>query len=236
MDPTKKILKVILFGASGMVGAAILNECLRDENVTSILAVGRRNCGRQHAKLRELLLCDLFKLSEYSQYLRGFNTCFYSIGASAVGMKEAEYKRVNHDLPIQTAQLLLKINPDLGFCYLSGQGTDSTEKGPVMWARIKGQTENVLLQMPFRVSVMFRLGAMIPLKGFKSRTVLYRVSYDLVSPLLPMIGKLFPGSVTTPRRLGRAMIRAARGESEKPILGPREIHEFGGDFELTKSV
>jgi hypothetical protein len=151
-------------------------------------------------------------------------------------MKESEYIRINHDLPIQTAQLLLKANPDLGFCYVSGSGTDSTEKGPVMWARVKGRTENALLQMPFRVAVMFRLGAMKPLKGFKSRTHLYRVSYDLASPFLPMIGKFFPGSITTPRRLGRAMIRAARGEAGKPILGPKEIHEFGGDFEVSKTV
>ena len=146
-------------------------------------------------------------------------------------MKEAEYTRINHDLPIHLAQLLLKLNPDLGFCYVSGGGTDSTEKGPIMWARVKGRTENTLLKMPFRVSVMFRLGALQPLKGFKSRTRIYRVTYDLVGPFLPVIKKLFPGAVTTPRRLGRAMIRAARGEAPKPILEHKEIHDLGGELE-----
>ena len=222
-------LKVILFGASGMVGAAVLSECLLEPSVGKVLAIGRRNCGMSHPKLEELLLPDLFQLEAVQERLKGFNACFFTLGVSAMGLSEAEYAKVNHDLPLYVARLLLGLNPGMAFCYVSGAGTDSTEKGPVMWARVKGRTENELLRMPFRPAVMFRLGMLQPLKGFKSKTRLYRVMYGLMGPFLPLLSGLFPGWVTTPKRLGRAMIRVARGESVKAILEPKDIHELSLD-------
>ncbi len=223
--------KIILFGASGMVGAAVLSECLNDPSVREVLSVGRRECGMNHPKLKELLVPDLFDLEAFSNKLKGFDACFFTVGVSAAGLSEAEYAKYNHDLPVKIAKLLLKLNKNLSFCYVSGGGTDSTEKGPVMWARVKGRTENELMKMRFKSAVMFRLGALQPLKGFKSRTRLYRVMYDVLGPILPMMGKLFPGWVLTPRSLGQAMIRAGKGESPKSILEPKDIYELGKDGE-----
>lgn len=216
-----KDLRVIIFGASGMVGAAVLNECLKEPQVKAVLSVCRRPCGMVHPKLKEFLINDLFKLSSSNKNLKGYNTCFFTVGASAAGLNEPEYTRINHDLPLHVAQLLLKLNKDLAFCYVSGGGTDSTEKGPVMWARVKGRTENDLLKMRFRAAVMFRLGGLQPLKGFKSGTRLYRVAYDLMGPILPLLTRRFPHWVTTPQRLGRAMIRAARGTASRISWKPR---------------
>ncbi len=227
MEKTINDLKVIIFGASGMVGAGVLNECLKDPQVSSVLSVGRKSCGMTHPKLKELVIPDLFRMDLFQEKLKGYNACFFTLGASAAGLDEAGYTKINHDLPVQIAGLLLKLNPDLGICYVSGTGADSTEKGPVMWARVKGRTENDLLKMPFRVAVMIRLAGLQPLKGFKSRTTLYRVFYDLFGPILPLLVRLFPNSVTTTERLGRAFIRAARGEISKSILEAKDIHELG---------
>jgi hypothetical protein len=227
MEKAISDLKVIIFGASGMVGAGVLNECLKDPQVSAVLSVGRKPCGMADPKLKELVIPDLFNLELFQEKLKGYNTCFFTLGASAAGLNEAAYTKINHDLPLQIAGLLLKLNPDLGICYVSGTGTDSTEKGPVMWARVKGRTENDLLKMPFRVAVMIRLAGLQPLKGFQSSTTLYRVFYSLFGPLLPLMVQLFPNSVTTTERLGRAMIRAARGQSPKSILESKDIHELG---------
>jgi len=227
MEKTVDDLKVIIFGASGMVGAGVLNECLKDPQVSAVLSVGRKPCGMTHPRLKELVVPDLFNLELFQEKLKGYNTCLFTLGASAAGLNEAAYTKINHDLPVQIAELLLKLNPDLGICYVSGMSTDSTEKGPVMWARVKGRTENDLLKMPFRVAVMIRLAGLQPLKGFKSSTTLYRVFYSLFGPLLPLMVLLFPTWVTTPERLGRAMIRAARGQSPKSLLEAKDIHELG---------
>jgi len=220
-------LRVVIFGASGMVGAAVLSECLKDAQVKKVLSVGRKACGMTHPKLKHLVVPDLFQLENSSKTLKGYNACFFTVGASAAGLNEAEYTRINHDLPVQTAKLLLKLNKDLSICYVSGGGTDSSEKGPVMWARVKGRTENDLLKMRLRSAVMFRLAGLQPLKGFKSSTRLYRVSYDLVGPILPFLAKHFPQWVTTPEILGRAMLSAAKGLSPKNILESKDIHALG---------
>lgn len=232
MKKTVKDLNVIIFGASGMVGAAVLNECLKDPKVSAVLTVGRRPCGMVHKKLKEFLINDLFKLRSSHKNLKGYNACFFTLGASAAGLNEAEYTRINHDMPISIAKLLLKLNPGLAFCYVSGGGTDSTGKGPVMWARVKGRTENDLLKLPFRAAVMFRLAGLQPLKGFKSSTRLYRISYDLIGPFLPLLIRLFPHWVTTPERLGRAMILAGIGKSPRNILEAKDIHELGSYTEV----
>jgi len=227
MEKQNDDLKVIIFGASGMVGAAVLNECLKDPRVSTVLSVGRSSSRMTHPKLKELILPDLFDLEPQTEALKGYNACFFTLGVSAAGLNEAQYAKINHDLPLKTAGLLLKLNPDLAIGYVSGTGADSTEKGSVMWARVKGRTENELLKMPFRAAVMFRLAGLQPLKGYKSSTRLYRVFYDLFGPILPLLVRLFPNAVTTPERLGRAFIRAGRGQSPKSILEAKDIHELG---------
>jgi uncharacterized protein YbjT (DUF2867 family) len=220
-------LRVILFGASGMVGSAVLSECLTDDRVEAVLCVGRSSCGQSHPKLKELLHGDLFDLGPLAAQLTGYNACFFTLGTSSVGMNEADYTRVTYDLTMAVANELLKHNPGLAFCFISGVGTDETEQGRVMWARIKGKAENALLRLPFRAAVMFRLGALLPVKGFRSKTAWIRVAYTLSRPLLPLLAVLFPNSIATPRSLGRAMIKAGLGEAPKARLLPKDFIELG---------
>jgi len=220
-------LRVALFGASGMVGAAVLDECLADPNVLSVVAVGRSSTGRTHPKLRELGAPDLFDLSALSSELGGLNACFLTVGSSAAGKNEEQYSRENHDLPLSIANFLLERNPDLAITYVSGAGADSTGKGRIMWARVKGRTENDLIAMPFRNATMFRLAGLVPLKGHPSKTRLYRIFYAPLAPILPFLARLIPGSITTPRILGRAMIRAAQGHSRLSRLEPQDIDHLG---------
>jgi uncharacterized protein YbjT (DUF2867 family) len=220
-------LRVAIFGASGMVGAAVLEECLADPSVLSVVAVGRHPAGRIHPKLRELHAPDLFDLSALSSELVAINACFFTVGSTAAGKTEERYARENHDLPISVAKFLLERNPDLAVTYVSGAGADSTEKGRIMWARVKGRTENDLIAMAFRNATMFRLAGLVPLKGHPSKTRLYRAFYAPLAPILPLLARLVPGSVTTPRILGRAMIRAAQGHSRMSRLEPQDIDRLG---------
>ena len=225
-DPIQ-VLDVAIFGASGMVGAAVLDHCLRDPDVRSVVAVGRTPCGFSHPKLREVLVTDLFDLSGKREELAGLNACFFTIGSSVVGKTEAEYARTNHDLPLSVAKFLLERNPDLAFTYVSGGGTDHTEKGKVMWARVKGKTENDLLALHLRAAAMFRLAGLVPLRTHHSKTKLYRVFYKLLAPVLPLMARLLPGMVTTPDLLGRAMVRAAQGHSRLTRLEAQDIDALG---------
>ncbi len=224
--PTQK-LRIILFGASGMVGAAVLEECLRDEGVEAVLSVGRSACGRSHPKLKELLHSDLFDLSPFAESLKGYNACFYALGVSSVGMKEADYSRIIVDLTVSVARLLIDVNPGMAFCFVSGAASDSTGQGKVMWARVKGQAENALLAMPFKPAVMIRLGGLVPLKGFRSKVRWIRLFYGVLAPLMATLAKLFPRVVITGPILGQAMIRAARGEATKDRLEPGDLHALG---------
>jgi uncharacterized protein YbjT (DUF2867 family) len=220
-------VKVVLFGATGMVGQGVLRECLLDPGVTEVLAVGRTPTGQQHEKLRELVKPDLADLSADSAALTGYDACFFCLGVSSFGMSEADYRRLTYDLTLAAARLLARQNPNMTFIYVSGAGTDSTEKGRSMWARVKGQTENALLALPFRAAYMFRPGAIQPLHGVRSKTRLYRVLYVLAAPLIPILKTLFPGSLTTTERVGRAMIRAARDGAPKKLLENRDINALG---------
>lgn len=227
-DPSpKRPLRVLLFGATGMVGAAVLEQCLADERVAHVLAVGRTPTGRAHPKLGELLHADMFDLSPIAAQLAGFDACFFTLGVSSAGMKEPEYTRVTYDLTLAIAKTLLPVSPHMTFAYVSGAGTDETEKGRVMWARVKGRTENALLALGFERAVMIRLAGLIPVKGFKSKTRLYRAFYTAGRPILPVLAKLAPGMVTTPRILGRAMIAAALGETDAVRLSGKDIHRLG---------
>jgi uncharacterized protein YbjT (DUF2867 family) len=216
-------MKVILFGATGMVGGGVLRECLEDPRVESILSVGRRSCGVAHPKLRELLRSDLFGLDEVKGQLTGYEACFFCLGVSSVGMSEAQYRRVTRDLTIEAATVLGKVNPGLTFCYVSAQGSDRSGGGRVMWARVRGETENRLLRMPFP-AYTFRPGVIQPYKGVPSRTRSVRVLYAVLGPFFPILKRVFPNQVTTTVRIGRAMIRAATVGSSNHVLEPGDIN------------
>ncbi|MGP8078187.1 MAG: NAD-dependent epimerase/dehydratase family protein [Thermoplasmata archaeon] len=220
-------MRVILFGASGMVGQGVLRECLLDPAVETVLCVGRRPLGQSSEKLRELVRSDLTDLSEVEDRLRGYDACFFCLGASSVGMAEAQYRRVTYGLTISVARTLARLDPGMTFVYVSGAGTDRTERGRSMWARVKGQTENALLQMPFRAAYMFRPGIIRPLHGIRSKTAGYRVAYLVLGPFLWVVRQVAPGSMTTTESVGRAMIRVAQHGAPKPLLGTSEINQLG---------
>src|SRR5215218_9434543 len=170
-------MNVVIFGATGMVGQGVLRECLLDPRIDRVVTVGRAPTGRVHSRLRDLVVPDLFDLSAVRADLVGLGACFFCLGATAAGRSEAEYARINHDLPLAVARTLLETSPGMAFLYVSGVGTDATERGRVMWARVKGRTENALLRMPFRAAYMFRPGFIRPMHGIRSRTPAYRWLY-----------------------------------------------------------
>ena len=221
-------MKVLVFGATGMVGQGVLRECLLDGGVGAVLAVGRSPTGQTDRKVREIVQQNLFDVSNIADQLTAFDACFFCLGVSSIGMSEAEYAHLTYDLTIGIAQTLVERNPGMIFIYVSGMGTDSTEQGRSMWARVKGRTENALLRLPFKSACMFRPGYIQPLHGIRAKTRLYRVMYALAGPLFPLWKRLFPKYVTTTEQVGRAMIAVARHGTEKRILESRDIAELGG--------
>ena len=207
-------MKVILFGATGMVGQGVLRECLAADDVETILVIGRTSIGIQPANVREVLLPDL----------TGYDACFFCLGVSAAGMSEAEYTRITYDVTLAAAGAIVKQSPQLTFIYVSGQGTDSTENKGSMWARVKGRTENALLALPFKAAVMFRPGLIRPMHGIRSKTKMYRVAYIALWPLFPLFS-LF-GALTTTERVGKAMLHVARSGSPKQIVTNRDIDQL----------
>lgn len=216
-------MKVILFGASGMVGQGALRELLEDADVSTVLAIGRSPTGRRHAKLKELIQEDVTDLAMIEQELRGYDACLFCLGVSAIGLSEPEYKRVTYDLTLRVAQTLERLNPSMTFVYVSGGGTDETERGHVMWARVKGATENALLAMPFARAYMLRPGFIRPLHGVVSKTGWYRALYALMGPVYPLLKRLFPGQVTTTEELGQAMLQLLKRGSSERVLENRDI-------------
>jgi uncharacterized protein YbjT (DUF2867 family) len=219
-------VKVILFGATGMVGQGVLRECLLDPDVESVLTIGRSPTGQQHAKLHEIAQANLFDLSSIEGRLSGYDACFFCLGVSSVGMNEESYRRITYDLTIAVAKALVRINPAMTFVYVSGAGTDSTEHGRMMWARVKGKTENDLLRMPFKAAYMFRPGYVQLLEGIKTKTKWYAAFYALMGPLYPIWKRLFPKYVTTTKCVGRAMIEVARLGYSKHVLENPDINNF----------
>jgi uncharacterized protein YbjT (DUF2867 family) len=217
-------MKVILFGATGMVGQGVLRECLLDPGVESVLAVVRSASGETNPKLRELLHEDFQDFSSVAEELAGYDACFFCLGVSSAGMKEADYRRVTYDLTLAAARVLLAKNPGMTFIYVSGAGTDSSAKGRSMWARVKGETENALLALGFKAAYMFRPGYIQPMHGIKSKTRLYRAVYAVATPLYPVVKALAGGVVTTTEQVGRAMLAVARKGSEKVLLENRDIN------------
>ncbi len=219
-------MKVILFGATGMVGEGVLRECLLDAGVERVLAVGRRVSGSRQEKVRDLVTPDLHDLAPHTAELAGFDACFFCLGTSSAGMGEPDYRRVTKDLTLAVAALLARLNPAMVFVYVSGAGTDSTERGRIMWARVKGETENALLRLPFASAYMFRPGFIQPLHGIRSQTKVYRALYAILSPLFPLWNALFPHHVTTTERVGRAMLAVVRRGAPRSVLATRDINEL----------
>ena len=209
-----------------MVGQGVLRECLLSPDVERVLTVGRSPIRQTNPKLRDLPVADLTKLGSVSSQLSGFDACIFTLGVSAAGKSEEEYSRLTYDLTLGIARTLAELNPQMTFIYVSGMGTDSTERGRVMWARVKGRTENALLKLPFKAAYMFRPGMIIPLHGSKSRTAAYRMIYTLTTPVLPVLRKLFPSAITTTEQLGRAMLAVAKNGYERAVLESADITKF----------
>lgn len=216
-------MNVLILGASGMVGQGVLRECLLDASVTRVVTLGRTTTRQSHPKLREIVHGDLFHLSAVEDQLRGLDACFDSLGVSAAGLSEAEYARVNYDMTLAVAETLVRLNPAMTFVYVSGTGTDSSERGRVMWARVKGRTENALLRLPFKAAYMLRPGLIVPMHGVRSKTKLYRAFYTVMTPLLPALKALFPRSIITTEQLGRVMLRLAQSGYSKRILETADL-------------
>jgi uncharacterized protein YbjT (DUF2867 family) len=217
-------MNVLLFGATGMVGQGVLRECLLAADVARVLAVGRRPTGQAHEKLRDLVVADPADLRAVESQLAGFDACFFCLGVTSAGLSEERYTRLTFDLTLAVARTLARLDPATTFIYVSGRGTDSSERGRVMWARVKGRTENALLALPFKAAYMFRPAYIQPLDGIQSRTRWYRVAYAAIAPLYPLLKRLFPGAVTTTAQLGRAMLAVARRGFDRPVLETRDIN------------
>jgi uncharacterized protein YbjT (DUF2867 family) len=219
-------MKVIIFGATGMVGQGVLRECLIDPDVESVLSVGRSPAGRQHPKLQEILHDNFFDFSAIEPRLAGYDACFFCLGVSSLGMDAERYRHLTYDLTMAAATTLAKLNPGMVFTYVTGRGTDSSEQGPLMWARVKGKTENDLLKLPFKAAYMFRPAGIQPLHGVRSKTGWVQAIYVAASPLLGWLVRNTPGSMTTTERVGRAMIGVARNGYPKPVLESEDINRF----------
>jgi uncharacterized protein YbjT (DUF2867 family) len=220
-------MHVLIFGATGMVGDGVLHECLNDRRVTSVLSVGRSPLGLTHAKLRESRRTDFYNFDDLEPELRSIDACFFCLGVSAAGMSETAYRRQTFDLTLAAARVLAAVRPGACFCYVSGEGTDSSERGRVMWARVKGATENALLQLPL-TTYLFRPGFIRPRPGVHSKTRLYRAIYAVAAPLYPLLKRVAPNYVTTVENVGRAMIAVATGGFPTRVLGSKEINAAAG--------
>ena len=217
-------MNVILFGATGMVGQGVLRECLLDPDVQQVLSVVRNPTSQHHPKLRELAHADFFDYTAIEPDLTGFDACIFTLGVTSVGMSEQQYHHLPYALTLEAAETLARLNPAMTFLYVSGAGTDSTESGRIMWARVKGKTENALLNLPFKAAYMFRPGFIQPLHGITSKTRSYRIFYAITKPILPLARALFPRQITTTEQLGRAMLKVARNGFPKPILEASDIN------------
>jgi uncharacterized protein YbjT (DUF2867 family) len=216
-------MNVIIFGATGMVGQGVLRECLLDPDVQFVQTVGRSATGQHHPKLREIEHRDLNHYDSLDDQLSGFDACFFCLGVSSSGMKEAEYDRVTYGMTIAAANALSRLNPQMTFIYVSGAGTDSSERGRIMWARVKGKTENALLRLQFKAAYMFRPGFIEPLHGVRSKTPVYRIFYTLTAPLMPLLRRAFPNLILTTEQIGLAMLAVAKHGAPKQVLESKDI-------------
>jgi len=215
--------KVIITGATGMIGKGVLLECLDSNAISEVLVIGRNSIGMEHPKLKELIHRDFSNFSDVRSQLSGYDGCFFCLGISAAGLSEERYKRITYEFTLTLAKTLFELNPQMTFNYVSGQGTDSSEKSRMMWARVKGKTENDLLKLGFKQAFMFRPGMIIPLRGVKSRTKSYQFMYDYFMWLVKGTKVVSPNSVVDTTQIGLTMINSMlKGYTEK-ILKPKDM-------------
>lgn len=220
-------MRIALFGATGMVGAGALIECLADPRVTEVISISRRSTGIANPKLREVLHGDFFDYHGIQSLFRHIDACFFCLGVSAAGLSEEEYRRMTYDLTLVAARAMVAVCPTMVFCYVTGKGTDSTETGRFMWARVKGRTENALFMLPFHGAYMFRPGFIQPMKGVRSSTAWYQAVYTITAPLMPLLRPFFWGAMTTSDTVGRALINVAANGYPKRILEVADINIAG---------
>ncbi|RDK04078.1 NAD-dependent epimerase/dehydratase family protein [Paraburkholderia lacunae] len=216
-------MKVLIFGATGMVGQGVLRECLRAPDVDAIQTVGRTRTDQLDPRLHELIQPDLMDYRAAEASLKGFDACFFCLGVSSAGMREADYARLTYDLTLAAAQTLVRLNPRMTFIYVSGAGTDSTERGRSMWARVKGKTENALQRLPFKAVYLFRPGVIQPLHGARSKTRSYRLVYAVAKPFLSTLRALLPNQILSTEDIGLAMLELARHGAGKTVLEASDI-------------
>jgi uncharacterized protein YbjT (DUF2867 family) len=209
-----------------MIGQGVLRECLRDPGVERVVTVGREASGVTNTKLRQIVYDDLWNYAPIEALLAGFDACFFCLGVTSAGMSEVDYARITYDITMAAANVLVRLNPGMTFVFVSGAGTDSTEHGRLMWARIKGKTENALLRMPFKAAYMFRPGVIQPMHGVRSRTAAYRILYSITAPLLPLLRVLFPNQILTTEDMGLAMLAAVRRGAPTRVLESRDIRQL----------
>jgi uncharacterized protein YbjT (DUF2867 family) len=209
-----------------MVGQGVLRECLLDPGVEQVLSIVRVATGQRHPKIRELVQANFFDFSSVESELTGFDAAFFCLGATSAGKTEQQYSRVTYDITMAAAEPLARLNHGMTFCFVSGAGTDSSERGRVMWARVKGKAENALMRLPFKAAYMFRPALIQPMHGVRSGTALYRIMYTVLRPFIPYLRKRFPQYVTTTEQLGRAMIAAARHGAPKTVLESVDINRL----------
>jgi hypothetical protein len=207
-----------------MVGQGVLRECLLDQGVESVLAIGRTATGQSHAKLGDLVLKDPGGLAGVRDQVSGYDACFFCLGITSLGLTEAAYTRITRDIAVNAAQTLIALNPGMTFVFVSGAGSDSSEQGRVMWARVKGKAENALLKLPFKAVYVFRPAVIQPLHGIRSKTTLYNALYAVTGPVIPALKALFPGYITTTEQIGRAMLGVVRHGAPKRVLESKDIN------------
>ncbi|HEY0744156.1 MAG TPA: NAD-dependent epimerase/dehydratase family protein [Chryseosolibacter sp.] len=217
-------IRAIITGVTGMVGEGVLHEALANPRVERVLVIARRPCGVTHSKLKEIVHSNFHDLSSIESQLSSYNACFFCLGVSSVGMKEPEYKKMTYDLTMHVATTLARLNPDMTFCYISGAGTDSSEQGKLMWARVKGKTENDLMKLPFKKAYMFRPGMIKAMKGGKYTLKLYSY-FGWIVELMRVVA---PGTVVTLNEIGKSMINATISGYSKPVLEIKDIKALAG--------
>lgn len=221
-------MKVLIFGATGMVGQGVLRECLAAPDVAVVQTIGRTPTGQQHPKLRELVHADMAHYDKVEAELQDIDACFFCLGVSSTKMSESDYTHVTHEITLAAAETLVRLNPRMVFIYLSGAGADQSGQSKTMWERVRGGTEKALLALPFKAVYIFRPGMIQPLDGIQSKTASYRIFYSLIKPLLPALRKLLPKEIVSTRQMGQAMLNAVRRLPAKRVLERADIAALGG--------
>ncbi|GJD73152.1 Rossmann-fold NAD(P)-binding domain-containing protein [Methylobacterium goesingense] len=218
-------MRILLFGATGMVGAGVLRECLLASDVTEVRTVGRTPTGRAHLKQHETVVQDLFDPGPTAwREMTGYDACFFCLGVTSSGLTEAEYLRLTNDLTLAVAGRLALLDPDMTFVYVSGAGTDGGGRGRSMWARVKGRTENALQALPFAGAFMFRPAVILPMHGERSKTTSYRLLYRLTGPVLHLLRRMAPAQLLTTEVIGRAMLAVARRGRGRAVMEASDIY------------